>query len=282
MASDKHVNSTIVFSTVDMRPNGTYILPVLHPASYFRNQTMRFTGDVDWEKAVRIQREGPTLVHPPIERWQWEPSLEDVQLYFGCTQLQGGDLGWADPGPWSIDFEATLNREVVCLGIWSCHEPTRHRGICIPFLSQYGKAYWNPSEEQAVMGMVRDFFMDRARPKIGQNTVGYDTGFPPFHERSLLFQAWGIWAEGMIGDTMAAHHTCFPELKHNLAFLSSIATDMGPYKDELWEDEEDEEDDDELDWSRILERPDEKVRVYCMKDAFATAMVWNGLSYEME
>jgi hypothetical protein len=265
------------------RPPGTYILPMLHPATFFRNQTYAFTGVADWEKAVRVQRDGPTIVHPPIEEWQWRPTLLHVQKYM--TNMMRGGLPYIessdDPGPWSIDFEATLNREVVCLGIWSCHEPAKHRGICIPFLSQYGAKYWSAQDEQIVFGMVRDFFTDPRREKIGQNTVGYDTGYPPFNSHALIKEAWGIDVQGLIGDTMVAHHTCFSELKHSLAFQASIATDLSPYKEELWDDDENEEDDSELDWTRILERPDERVRKYNLKDAFAQAVIWNELEREM-
>lgn len=256
------------------RPPGTFILPVIHPASFFRNQTNQFTAVEDWKKAVRIQKEGPSVTHLLFEDWQWRPTLGNVIAYFA-------GIGGADPGPWSIDFEATVAREVVCLGIWSCHEPTKHRGICIPMLSQGGVRYWSPAEESAVMQMVRDFFTDPHIGKIGQNTVGYDTGYPPFNSRSLIKTAWGIDVAGIVGDTMAAHHTCFSELRHGLSFLSSVSTDLGPYKEELWDEDQDEEDDGEDDWTRILDRPDEKVRKYNLKDAFSQAVVWNALEYEM-
>lgn len=263
------------------RPHGTFILPMLHPASFFRNQTLAFTGVEGWRKAVRIQREGPTIVHPPIEEWQWRPTLANVEWYLrGVTRCSGNsDTEWN--GPWSIDFEATVSREVVCLGIWSCHTPLRHRGICIPFLSQGGARYWSPRDEVRVMELVRSFFTDRRIGKIGQNTVGYDTGYPPFNSRSLIKTAWGIDVQGIVGDTMVAHHTCFSELKHSLAFLASISTDLSPYKEELWDEDQDEDDDDEKDWTRILERPDERVRKYNLKDAFAQAVVWNALEEEM-
>lgn len=251
---------------------------MLDPESFFKSQTMAFTGEEDWKKAVRIQREGPTLIHQPIEEWQWRPRLSDVETYLNipddCPECRSG-------APWSIDFEATLKREVVCLGIWSCHEPTRHRGLCIPFLSQGGVRYWTPAEEIAVMAMVRSFFTNPRISKIGQNTVGYDTGYPPFNERALIKTAWGIDVQGIIGDTMVAHHTCFSELKHGLAFQASVATDLSPYKEELWEADQDEADDSEKDWTRILERPDERVRKYNLKDAFAQAVIWNGLVLEM-
>lgn len=264
------------------RPNGTFILPMLHPASFFRNQTYSFAGVEDWKKAVRIQREGPTIIHPPIEEWQWRPTLDDVETYFvtmGQSHylLNGGGLG-----PWSIDFEATVAREVVCLGIWSCNDPTRHRGICIPFLSQYGRRYWSPSDEVRVMELVRRFFTDPRIGKIGHNAAGYDLGVPPFNGRSLIKQAWGIDVQGFVADTMIMHHVAFSELRHSLSFCSSIGTDLGPYKEELWDAEQDEEDDDEKDWTRILDRSDQKVRVYNLKDAFAQAVVYNQLALELE
>ena len=265
------------------RPPGTFILPMVHPAKYFRNQTNQFTALLDWQKAVRIQKEGPTLVHLPFEDWQWQPSYDHVAAYL--EEMRGGDGtdcdDDGDPGPWSIDFEATIDRQVVCLGIWSCNGPTLHRGICIPFLCQGGVRYWSPQDEVRIMVLLRSFFTDPARPKIGQNTVGYDTGYPPFNSGALIKTAWGIDVQGLVGDTMVAHHTCFSELKHSLAFLTSISTDMGPYKEELWDTEQDEDDDSELDWTRILERPDEKVRKYNLKDAFGQAFVWNGLEKEM-
>jgi len=264
------------------RAPGTYILPLLHPASFFRSQTMQFTSLLDWQKAVRIQKEGPSVIHQPIEDWQWRPTLSNLEWYFrGITRHAGCGCGSEWDGPWSIDFEATVAREVVCLGLWSCAQPTLHRGLCIPFLSQGGVRYWTSAEEQAVMQMVCDFFTSERIPKIGQNTVGYDTGYPPFNSRALIKTAWGIDVRGIIGDTMAAHHTCFSELRHGLSFLSSVATDMGPYKEELWEGQNVEEDDTADDWTRILDRPDAKVRKYNLKDAFAQAVVWLGMVQEM-
>ena len=131
------------------------------------------------------------------------------------------------------------------------------------------------------MDMVRAFFTDVRVEKIGQNTVGYDTGYPPFNERSLIKEAWDIDVQGLIGDTMVAHHLCFSELRHGLAFQSSIVTDLSPYKEELWDQDQEEDDDDAADWARILDLPDERVRKYNLKDCFAQAVCWNTLVEEM-
>lgn len=260
-----------------MRPEGTFIVPMLNPNQFFSSSVLSFTASEDWKKALWIQRNGPVKVPLPMEEWQWRPTLAIVRHYF---EEMHSLLG-SNPGPWSIDFEATLQREIVCLGIWSCHEPHKHRGIIIPFLSQGGVRYWSPEDELKVMSLVRAFFTDPLRLKIGQNTVGYDTGYPPFNQRSLIKEAWGIDVAGILGDTMVAHHTCFSELRHSLAFLSSISTDLGPYKEELWDAEQGQEEDNEKDWTRILDRPDKKVRIYCGKDCYAQAEVWNALALEM-
>jgi len=258
------------------RPPGTFILPMCHPAKFFRSQTNQFTAELDWEKAIRIQKEGPTIVHPPFEDWQWRPTVDHVESYFSSM---GTD---SDCGPWSIDFEATVDRRIVCLGLWSCHNPLRHRGLCIPFLSQGGVSYWNPQDEQYVMGLVRSFFTDPSIGKIGHNAAGYDLGVTPFNKHSLIKQAWGIDVQGFIADTMVMHHTAFCELRHSLAFCSSISTDLGPYKEELWEEDgQDEEEDDELDWTRILDRSTERVTKYCLKDVFVQTIVYNGLVMEL-
>lgn len=258
------------------RPTGTFILPIIHPAKFFRNQVNQFTGVLDWERALRIQREGPTIVHPPFEDWQWRPTLENVDHYFS-TMYDG-----SDPGPWSIDFEATVDRQVVCLGLWSCHESLTHRGLCVPFLAQGGVRYWSAMDELHIMKLVRKFFTDSQIYKIGHNAAGYDLGVPPYNKNSLIKQAWNIDVKGFIADTMIMHHTAFSELRHSLAFCSSIGTDLSPYKEELWEDDQDEDDDSEDDWTRILERPTERVTKYCLKDVFAQAMIYNQLSMELE
>jgi len=269
-----------------MRPPGTFIVPTLLPTSLFANQTLAFAVQADWEKAARIQREGPTRVPLPIEEWQWMPALYHVQNYFGSMKGQTfvnhrAHFG-VDPGPWATDFEATMTQEPVCLGFWSCHEPMQHRGLCIPFLSQGGGRYWSPSEEAQVMAMVRAFMLSTHLGKVGHNLAGYDTGVPPFNWRALIKVAWNIDVAGIVGDTMAAHHVTFAELRHCLAFLASMVTDLSAFKLDVWEDDDSDEDvKAKPEWTRIMERPDKKTRVYNLRDCFSTAVGWNVLAAEM-
>jgi hypothetical protein len=257
-----------------MRPPGTYIVPTLLPTALFANQAMAFAVQADWQKAARIQLEGPTRVPLPAERWQWEPDVGRVWSYFQEMNHE--------PGPWAIDFEATMNQEPVCLGFWSCHEPMKHRGLCIPFLNQGGSRYWSATDEIVVMGMIREFMLNAHLGKVGHNLAGYDTGIPPFNTRALIKVAWDINVAGIVADTMAMHHVAFAELRHALAFLASMVTDLGPFKLDVWEDDDSDEDvKAKPEWTRILERPDGKTRVYNLKDCFATAVAYNVLSAEL-
>ena len=271
-----------------MRPPGTYLLPIHDPKSVFTNQTYAFAMHEDWKKAARIQREGPTRIPPPLERWQWLPTVENVRRYFSAMTLEGCN-GFRDPGPWSVDFEATLDGRVVCVAFWSCHNPMQRRGLCVPVLCQGGGNYWTDEEWLEVFVILVRFFTDPRLGKIGHNITGYDCGYidpgsgEKWNSRSLIKRAWGIDVVGIVGDTMAAHHTCFPELKTSLAFVASMMTDMNPFKLAVWEDddEDDTPDKGKPEWVRILERPDEKTRVYNLNDNFAQAVSWNELVKEM-
>lgn len=260
------------------RPSGTILLPVHHPASLFRNQTYSFSMLSDWVKAARVQVEGPTKVPLPFEHWQWNPTVDDVVHYF--RELPDAVT--------SVDFEATLDGRVVCVAFWSCHFPRQHRGLCIPILQQGGGEYWDGEAKAVVMALLRDFFTDPTRGKIGHNLVGYDTGYidpdgNKWNARSLIKNAWDIDVVGVVGDTMAAHYTCYSELRQNLAFLASMVTDLGTFKLDVWEDDDadDTPDAGKPDWVRILERPDEKTRKYCATDTYAQAEGWNELEARM-
>lgn len=280
------------------RPPGTFIAPHLHPASLFRNATMTFACIEDWKKSARIQKEGRTIVPPPLETWQWLPKLYDVERYFG-------EMGDSDPGPWANDFEATLDYRGVCNGFWSCDQPLseKRRGICIPDLKQGGERYWTTQEWDKVFKLWADFYSNPKLGKVGQNYVGYDVGYKPFHTHSLLWTCYKLTCVGIVGDTLAAHHVLYAELKHSLGFQASTATDMSPFKQEVHQaykeelnaeelaalggsldpaDVDDFDEDRGADfYARILDRPDKQTRVYNLDDCFSTAVIWPKLEREM-
>lgn len=253
-----------------MRPPGTYVLPGIHPARFFRDATLAFTGVEGWRKAVRIQRGGPTRIPPALEDWQWRPTVANVVDWFAALR-----------GPAVVDFEATVQGQPVCMAAWSCERPTERRGICVPFLSQGGVSYWHSRDESKVMNVVVDFLTDPSRPKGGHNVVGYDLGYPPWNAQALVKRAWGINAAGVTFDTMAMHHVAFAELRHSLAFCASIATDLGPFKITVHESDATDTDKSANEWLGILDRDDRVLRWYCLLDAFSTVLVYLGLADEL-
>jgi hypothetical protein len=259
-----------------MRLSGPYQLALDHPVKFIRNSTLKFAAREDWKKAARIQREGCTLVPLPIERWQWEPDVATIGEWIATYIWQPGSVT-------AIDFEGTVEGQPVCLGLWNAETPLETSGICIPYLCQGGAQYWNARDRRTIDGWVREFLESPRWLKTGQNIVGYDTGEYPWNTRSLIKRAWGIDVAGLEIDTFPLHHICFSELRHSLDFQASCVTDLSRYKQELHEhDDEEEEDDAEDDWKRVLEKPDEELRTYCLKDCFSQAMARLSLLAECE
>lgn len=249
-----------------MRLPGPYQLTVEHTSKFFRAATMRFAASEDWKKAARVQRGGCTLVPLPIERWQTYPTIDDVRAWL---------LNFTYPGSvTAIDFEATVDGQPVCMGLWDALKPLTTPGICVPYLCQGGAQYWTGDDAKLIRTWTTELLESAEMLKTGQNLVGYDTGVPPWNTRSLVKRAWGIDVAGIEIDTFPLHHICFSELRHSLDFQASIVTDLSRYKQELHEHDadEDEDDDAEMDWSRVLEKPDEELRTYCLKDVFSQSL----------
>lgn len=166
----------------------------------------------------------------------------------------------------SFDLESTYQGDVMCMGLWPVDNWLDEQGICIPLLKQGGKPYWdNQLDRLRVMDMIFTMLRDPHWAKVGQNVAGFDI--------PLMRKAWGIETQGLLGDTMIAHSLVMPELPHSLAFLSSIFTDLSPYKIEVHETSTEEKDDTDK-WENIQHYDDYKLREYCLLDTFATAGSW--------
>lgn len=248
-----------------------YVVPTFHPAALLRDQTMMLATISDLRKAVRVAAEGPTLI-PACERsgglghmpeWATFPTAQNVREWL--HNYEGETL--------ACDLEATFMGQIMCLGLWPVDDYLTDQGLCIPFLNQGGGPYWTPVEGMEVKSLVHKFLGDAEWPKVWQNGVGFDI--------PLLREAWGLEVRGTIGDTMVAHHLVMPELPHGLAFLSSIFTDMGPYKIEVHATTA-EAKDDLLKFEDVLRYPERPLREYCLKDCFATAAAWVALAEMME
>ncbi len=220
----------------------------------------------DLEKALRIQRDGgPTLIPAPYRAGV--PMPDDT-----IFPTVDGVLTWLAAHrdhTLSLDLEATYHDKIMCMGLWSVEAALEDTGICIPFFKQGGPRYWGSAlDDLRIKQAVFDMLTDATWHKIGQNIAGFDV--------PLMEKVWGVEVRGVIGDTMLAHWACMPELPHGLAFLSSIFTDLSPYKIEVHTNESDEKDDVDK-WEAVQDYDDRNLREYCLLDTFATALSWTAL-----
>lgn len=191
-----------------------------------------------------------------MPQWSIFPTADDVLSWLDAHHHQA----------LSFDLESTYQGSIMCMGLWPVDNWLDAQGICIPFLKQGGRPYWdNQLDRLRVMDAVFTMLRDPAWGKIGQNVAGFDI--------PLIRKTWGVETAGLIGDTMIAHSLVMPELPHGLAFLSSIFTDLSPYKLEVHEDATDERDDVDK-WTNVQHYDDFKLREYCLLDTFATAGAW--------
>ncbi len=250
-------------------PTTAWLVPTMHPAALLRSMKMQHAVIEDLKKAVRIHKEGGRRFIPRAEReegempmWATHPSLthiEDFVRKYYRKRL-------------AADFEATLRRERWCLGLWPVDTWLDDQGIIFPWRCKGGARYWSKEDQREGEKLIRPIFEDPHWPVWGQNFVGYDV----WHVTDLGWECNSEVEDCPVEqDTMVSHHEVFAELPHSLAFQSSEVTDMGPYKLEVKEVDKAEDDEDEDDTVKgienVAEIDDRKLRVYCLRDCFATA-----------
>lgn len=122
--------------------------------------------------------------------------------------------------PVALDIES-INKELACIGLAN----DAHRAICINFRDLY-KNRFSPSDEADILVSVQSL-CDSHR-MVGQNAQ-FDSYFSWLHARlRIKFYA----------DILLAHHTLYPKLPHNLAFITTQYTRHPFYKDdyETWKE----------------------------------------------
>lgn len=190
---------------------GFKVLPTYHPAAILRQWENRPTVVADFMKAVR-ESAYPEVRRPDCEIWI-EPSLEDMERFYD-NFIAGCDL-------LSVDIETSGN-QITCIGF----APDTKHAICIPFFDRRTKSrsYWpTAKDELAAWAFVRRVLREPSIRKLFQNGL-YDIAF--------LWRANGIATFGAAEDSMLLHHALQPESLKGLAFLGSIYTDHGSWKQE--------------------------------------------------
>jgi len=118
----------------------------------------------------------------------------------------------SEGGPWKVS-------QITCIGFATADDPealvidTRHIGH-----------YSTLGHKASTLLDVIDAFLDDP----GQQKVFHNGAY----DRVVIMNLWGIWVNGVVGDTMLAHNACFPDEEHNLAFVAHELTDAPMWKDD--------------------------------------------------
>jgi DNA polymerase-1 len=119
---------------------------------------------------------------------------------------------------YDIEFMA---QETACIGL----APSDDEGMCINFRDHHSNRFTVP-EERDIRLRLQKLFSNKEVRFIGQN-ANFDMYWMWFKDRIRVHGTWF--------DTMLAHHVLYPQLPHNLGYITSQYTDMPYYKDDISE-----------------------------------------------
>jgi DNA polymerase I-like protein with 3'-5' exonuclease and polymerase domains len=149
----------------------------------------------------------------------------DMSYLEACERLRMLD---ALPDEQLIAFDIEcMSGETACVGF----ADTTDTGFCINFRSN-GANLYTLEQERNLRLLIHDLFTTPGKRWVAQNGM-FDSYWLGYRDR--------ITVPRIYFDTMLAHHTLYPGLPHDLAFLTAQYTDQPYYKDEgkEWRSEND-------------------------------------------
>lgn len=184
---------------------GVSFVPTLHPAAILRSWPLRaqLSHDLSYRVARRLAR--------PAQEPAWEfniaPSLSEVVAFLSDVRERGTA---------AVDIETSRGR-TVCVGL----ALSSTRSICIPFIGEGYKPYWDLDEYRALLPVLAKTLT--SIKIIGQN-FNYDASY--FLDNfNLRLQA--------AHDTKIAQNVLYPGTPANLGFLASMYANWYRY----WKDD---------------------------------------------
>jgi uracil-DNA glycosylase family 4 len=188
---------------------GTYVITI-NPAYAMRELKLEPVFALDIRNKLRASLEGTykpykieTIINPSYNR-----AIKEI-----------GELKRAGK-PTSCDIESIAG-ETACIGF--ANDP--FRSVCINW-RDYKSNRYTRQEEADILYAIQDLcdsHREKGVPMIGQNSQ-FDTYW-------LRLKDW--LSVSFSDDTLLQHHTLYPQLPHNLGFLTSQYTSHPFYKDEV-------------------------------------------------
>lgn len=215
-------------------------MPTLHPSFVLRARRWTHVFRSDIGRAVRwwagaLGWSPPRITYHPDANTLARFLAKDVPFYAYDLETDG-----IEP----------LTAKIRCVGIGTADEV-----MVVGLLGKDGYTRFYPADEQRrVREVLRDFFLDPARMKVGHNAGSYD--------RMVMEQQEGYTPAPLL-DTILLHRLSGEsELPHNLGFVGSMYTDAPSWKTDR--------EGNKLAWGA---ETDEQLHEYCAKDVAVTARV---------
>jgi len=184
-------------------PSNVKIIPTVHPRDLISFHKAKVYVNLDYNKALRYQN-------------NTHPFKEDYLLWI-CKTYAGLQDFWKrqqekNPPYYTWDIE-TFAGFVTYMSF--CFDG--YESISIPLVDPTH----NVLDYAFIYKGIQSIFGSKI-PVVNQN-IKYD---------KFCSEHWGFRINNIIGDTMLAGHTMYPELPKNLGFYTSIYTDLPYHKDE--------------------------------------------------
>lgn len=152
-----------------------------------------------------------------VRKGRWEiknlteiinPSFNEVREYI--TEMENSDRV-------SYDIE-TISNETACIGLAA----STTEAMCINFRTLHEQTY--TVEEERIIRRDLQRLFSNPKPKLIAQNNSFDASWLWFKDR--------IRVKPIYMDTMLAHHCLYPQLPHNLGFLTTQYTTRPYYKDD--------------------------------------------------
>jgi DNA polymerase I-like protein with 3'-5' exonuclease and polymerase domains/uracil-DNA glycosylase len=184
------------------------VVPTLHPSFVSKNMRWMHVMKNDILRAIKWWN-GVADWSPPVI--YYHPRAEDLRAFL------------ADPSVpyWTYDVETdgieSLTANLRCVGIG-----TPEKVVIVGYDGiQGGRPFYQPHEQARVHEVLKEFFADPNRMKVGHNAGNYD--------RIVIEQHFGVTPAPLL-DTIMLHRLVESELPHNLGFLGSMYTGAPSWK----------------------------------------------------
>lgn len=189
-----------------------------NPAMVLREPKLEITFAFDVGKLKKVVDE--KWVVTPVKSIL-NPSFSDAMDYLDMLEKAEKDVAY--------DIE-TLSNETACIGLAN----SGMEGMCINFITQVNGERINRytvEEERRLRRRQQQFFMAESVNLIAQNNM-FDASWLLFKDR--------IRVRPIKHDTMLGHHCLYPQLPHNLGYITTQYTTRPYYKGEKdeWKDKD--------------------------------------------